>query len=167
MGTRLPFPTLKKTLEKVWWQQSENRPGLNSPAERPKMRYPIVIERGSDTQAFGVIVPDLPGCFSAGDTFNEAIDNAQEAMTLWIEDALDNCNAVPKPSDLDTLRATGRWSGPEWIWGFVDVDPAILDEKFERVNITLPRRVIARLDRVAKEAGESRSSMIAKLALSA
>jgi len=131
------------------------------------MRYPIVIERGSDTQAFGVVVPDLPGCFSAGDTFNEAIDNAQEAMTLWIEDALDNCNAVPSPSDLDALRAAGQWSGPEWIWGFVDVDPALLDEKFERVNITLPRRVIARLDRVAKEAGESRSSMIAKLALSA
>ncbi|WP_325063031.1 type II toxin-antitoxin system HicB family antitoxin [Gluconobacter thailandicus] len=126
-----------------------------------------MIERASDTQAFGVIVPDLPGCFSAGDTFNEAIDNAQEAMALWIEDALDNCNTVPAPSDLDTLRATGQWSGSEWIWGFVDIDPALLDEKFERVNITLPRRVIARLDRVAKEAGESRSSMIAKLALSA
>lgn len=32
------------------------------------MRYPIVIEAGDDATAFGVVVPDLPGCFSAGDT---------------------------------------------------------------------------------------------------
>ena len=37
------------------------------------MRYPIVIEPGGETTAFGVIVPDLPGCFSAGDTLDEAI----------------------------------------------------------------------------------------------
>ena len=32
------------------------------------MRYPIAIEPGDDTHAFGVIVPDLPGCYSAGDS---------------------------------------------------------------------------------------------------
>lgn len=37
------------------------------------MRYPVVIELGTDTTAFGVIVPDLPGCFSAGDTLDEAM----------------------------------------------------------------------------------------------
>ena len=39
------------------------------------MRYPIVIERGDDTHAYGVVVPDLPGCFSAGDTLDEAYVN--------------------------------------------------------------------------------------------
>ncbi|MFX4790020.1 type II toxin-antitoxin system HicB family antitoxin, partial [Acinetobacter baumannii] len=29
------------------------------------MLYPIAIERGTDTEAFGVSVPDIPGCFSA------------------------------------------------------------------------------------------------------
>lgn len=38
------------------------------------MRYPIVIERGDETRAFGVVVPDLPGCISAGDTMDEAFD---------------------------------------------------------------------------------------------
>ena len=37
------------------------------------MRYPIVIEPGTDATAFGVIVPDLPGCFSAGDSLDEAV----------------------------------------------------------------------------------------------
>lgn len=44
------------------------------------MRYPIAIENGDDKHAFGVVVPDLPGCFSAGDTIDEAIDNAKEAI---------------------------------------------------------------------------------------
>ena len=48
------------------------------------MRYPIVIESGNDTRAYGVIVPDLPGCFSAGDTLDEAIANSSEAILTHI-----------------------------------------------------------------------------------
>ena len=40
------------------------------------MRYPIAIEPGDETSAFGVIIPDLPGCYSAGDTLEEARANA-------------------------------------------------------------------------------------------
>jgi len=38
------------------------------------VRYPIAIEAGDDLKAFGVVVPDLPGCFSAGDTLDDAHD---------------------------------------------------------------------------------------------
>ncbi|WP_171292023.1 type II toxin-antitoxin system HicB family antitoxin, partial [Acinetobacter baumannii] len=34
------------------------------------MFFPIAIEQGSEDQSFGVIVPDIPGCFSAGDTLD-------------------------------------------------------------------------------------------------
>lgn len=131
------------------------------------MKYPIVIERGTDTTAFGVIVPDLPGCFSAGDTFDEAVTSAAEAVAGWIEVTLDDGGRVPAPSSLDVLQASSEWTGPEWIWGFVSVDPALFDDRAERINITLPRRILARLDRVAKDTGETRSGMIARLALSA
>ena len=53
------------------------------------MRFPIAIEPGNDTTAWGVVVPDLPGCFSAGDTLEEAMIQAEEAITGWIEVALD------------------------------------------------------------------------------
>jgi HicB_like antitoxin of bacterial toxin-antitoxin system len=43
------------------------------------------------------------------------------------------------------------------------VDPALLDDKTERINITLPRRVLLRLD--ARAAGASRSGYIAHLML--
>lgn len=46
------------------------------------MRFSIVVEPGYEKHAFGVVVPDLPGCFSAGDTLDEAIDNTQKAIEL-------------------------------------------------------------------------------------
>jgi predicted RNase H-like HicB family nuclease len=62
------------------------------------MKYPIAIEPGNDTNAWGVIVPDLPGCFSAADSgIDEAIDNAKEAIELWIEAALDDNQARLMP----------------------------------------------------------------------
>ena len=53
------------------------------------MRYPIVVESADDFHAFGVVVPDLPGCFSAGDTLEEAFENAKEAIVGWLECEID------------------------------------------------------------------------------
>lgn len=129
------------------------------------MRYPIVIERGDDKTAYGVVVPDLPGCYSAGDSFDEAVSNAVEAATLWIEDAIENGKNIPRPSTLEALRTLEDYQGPQWIWGFATVDPALFDDRSERINVTIPRRILARLDAQAKEAGETRSGYIAQLAL--
>jgi predicted RNase H-like HicB family nuclease len=38
------------------------------------MRYPIAIEPGHDSTAWGVVVPDLQGCFFAGDTQHMTAD---------------------------------------------------------------------------------------------
>jgi predicted RNase H-like HicB family nuclease len=129
------------------------------------MRYPAAIELGSDSQAFGVVVPDLPGCFSAGDSLDEALGNAEEAVIAWIDSMLDAGQPIPRPSSIDALRAQHpEWT--DWVWAIIQVDPARLDDKIERVNITLPRRVLALLDAAAREAGETRSGYIARLALS-
>jgi hypothetical protein len=45
------------------------------------------------------------------------------------------------------------------------VDPAVLDNTIERVNITLPRRVLLRLDAQSRPAGATRSGFIAQLTL--
>lgn len=47
----------------------------------------------------------------------------------------------------------------------ITLDPTMLDDTTERVNITLPRRVLRRLDAKARAAGESRSGFIAHLTL--
>ncbi len=128
------------------------------------MKYPVAIEPGSDEVAFCVVVPDLPGCFSAGDTLEEAIDNAAEAAKLWLETVIDDGGTVPAASSITVLQSQEDYKG--WIWAVIDVDLSDLSDKSERVNITLPARVLRRIDRDAKAAGESRSGFIARRMLS-
>jgi len=45
------------------------------------MLFPIATERGDDDHAYGVVVADHPGCFSADDTFEEALANVREATS--------------------------------------------------------------------------------------
>ena len=127
------------------------------------MKYPIAIEPGDEHRAYGVVVPDLPGCFSAGDTLDDAIDNAREAIELWLETVIDDDQAVPEPRTIAEHQANPEYKG--WVWAVVSVDLAALSDKVERVNITLPARVLRRIDAAAKAAGESRSGFIAHLAL--
>jgi predicted RNase H-like HicB family nuclease len=127
------------------------------------MRYPIVIEPGTETTAFGVVIPDLPGCFSAGDTLDEAVTAAEEAAAAWIDAALDAGQTIPAAASLDALRQNTEYTG--WTFGVITLDPALLDDTIERVNITLPRRVLRRLDAQARAAGISRSGFVAQLTL--
>lgn len=130
------------------------------------MRYPIVIERDDERTAYGVVVPDLPGCFSAGDSFDEAVSNAVEAATLWIEDAIETGRNVPALSTLEALQALVVLPGLQWVWGFATVDPALFNDRSERINITIPCRILARLDAQAKAAGETQFGYITWLDIS-
>ena len=70
---------------------------------------------------------------------------AEEAIAAWIETALDMGQDIPAPSSIHVLRKKHReWKG--WVWAVVQVDPAVLDDSLERVNIGLPRRVLHQLD---------------------
>ncbi|PWV66935.1 type II toxin-antitoxin system HicB family antitoxin [Halomonas sp. A11-A] len=64
------------------------------------MHYPIAIEVGDEQHAYGVVVPDLPGCFSAGDTFDEAIANAREAIEGHLESLSEHGDPIPPSSTL-------------------------------------------------------------------
>ena len=128
------------------------------------MRFPVAIEPGDEKTAWGVVVPDLPGCFSAADSgIDEAIENAKEAIELWIETALDQGQDIPEPSSISAYQKSREFRG--WVWAIAEIDPALMSDEIERVNITLPKRVLARLDAKAKQVGETRSGYIAHLVL--
>lgn len=127
------------------------------------MRYPIAIEPGNRRRAWGVAVPDLPGCFSAGDTMDEAIANATEAIELWIETVIDDGGMIPPPGSIEAHRKNPEYVS--WIWALADVDPAVLSDKAERINITLPARVLRRIDEAARASHETRSGFLARAAL--
>jgi predicted RNase H-like HicB family nuclease len=126
------------------------------------MKFPIALEPGTDTTAWGVVVPDLPGCFSAGDTAEQAFANAVEAieahLELLAEDGLD----IPLPRPLDHWQADPQFAG--WVWGLVDVDTSRFEGKAEKINITLPRRLLARVDEYARTHGMTRSGFLAQAA---
>lgn len=86
------------------------------------MRYPVLIEVGGASTAWGVVVPDLPGCFSAGDTQEEAIANTAVAIRTWIEVAQEAGQAIPAPSTIETLQAVHPVRGG-WVWGLLKVAP--------------------------------------------
>ncbi|MDP1772638.1 MAG: type II toxin-antitoxin system HicB family antitoxin [Methylobacter sp.] len=127
------------------------------------MRYPIAIESGDETHAYGVVVPDLPGCFSAGDSLDEAIGNAKEAIELWMESVIEDGGPIPEATPIAKHQADPEFVG--WIWAVVEVDLSKLSGKAKRVNITLPERVLTAIDQAATRFGDTRSGLLAKAAL--
>jgi antitoxin HicB len=43
-------------------------------------------------------VPELPGCYTGGDTPAEALSNLEEAMAAWIESCLISGDPIPEPA---------------------------------------------------------------------
>jgi len=123
------------------------------------VRYPIVIHKDKKSD-YGVTVPDLPGCFSAGSTMDEAMAMAREAIELHIEGLIEEGMPIPDPSLIDRLRRYADYSGG--IWAIVEIDPSNLRMRSKRVNITLPQRVLDSIDRFAASQGESRSGLLMK-----
>jgi predicted RNase H-like HicB family nuclease len=70
------------------------------------MRYIALVD--GKAGAYGVVVPDLPGCTSAGPTTDEALRNAVEAVRLWAADAIDDGEMLPLPRSVEALRAGRR-----------------------------------------------------------
>ncbi len=71
------------------------------------MHYPVVIHKdpGSD---YGVTVPDLPGCFSAGTTVDEALVEVVEAIECHIEGLLIDEEPIPQPNSIEHPQKQSR-----------------------------------------------------------
>ena len=129
------------------------------------MLYPIAIEPGDEQHAYGVTVPDLPGCFSAGDTMEEAIAKAKEAITGHIEILVEKGWDIPAVSSVSELAKDPEFAG--YTWAMVDIDVTRLLGGSEKINVTLPKSLIDRIDRCVSTHPEfkSRSGFLAQVAL--
>ena len=109
-------------------------------------------------------MPDLPGCFSAGDTLDGASDSTHEAILCHLEELLMDGETIPEQSSLEARCANKGYRGGTW--ALVSIDISKLSSKAKRVNITLPARVLAIVDEAAIREGETRSGFLARAALS-
>ena len=89
---------------------------------------------------YGVTVPDLPGCVSAGLTVEEALDAAVEAH-----------------------RKNRNYAGG--LWALVEVDLSKVSGKAKRVNITLPEHLLTQIDSFAAKTGDTRSGFLVHAAM--
>ncbi len=123
------------------------------------MKYPVIIHKDENSD-YGVTFPDLPGCFSAGETIEEALANAQEAAECHVEGILIDAEPIPVATDIENHKDNQDLK--DGIWALVEVDLSKLSLKSKRVNITMPERLLNSLDYFAKKRGESRSGLLAQ-----
>ena len=128
------------------------------------MHYAVVVHKDEES-AYGVIVPDVPGCFSAGNTYEEALENVREAIECHIEGLLIDYEPIPVTKEVDYHLHNPEYS--DGVWALVEIDLSRLSGKAKRVNITLPERVLRAIDHYAeKHSLKNRSAFIANAALS-
>jgi predicted RNase H-like HicB family nuclease len=64
----------------------------------------IALERRKREGGYVVAIPAFPGCYSQGETAEEALSNAREAILLTIEDMRARGDAIPDPTGTASAR---------------------------------------------------------------
>ena len=121
-----------------------------------------IVHRSADS--FDVSFPDLPGCISQGNSEQEALANAADAVAFHVEGLVAGGEAVPVPRSLDNLRAD-----PEFADDFAGADilalvPVTLPGRSVRINLTMDENLLAAIDRAAERSGATRSGFLADAA---
>jgi predicted RNase H-like HicB family nuclease len=123
------------------------------------MKYPIVLHTDNG-QDFGVTVPDLPGCFSAGSSVEAAIENAREAILCHAEGMILDNETVPLPSEIVDLSNFNPEVGTALI-AYADVDIEAIRGPAKRINITVKQANLEIIDIRARARGMNRSEYLA------
>ncbi|MGQ0446190.1 MAG: type II toxin-antitoxin system HicB family antitoxin [Beijerinckiaceae bacterium] len=124
------------------------------------MRQYVGLIHKEEKSDYSVSFPDFPGCVTAGATLDEARALAEEALAFHVEGMVQDGEATPEPSSLESIMADkGCRSGVAILVPLRSPAP-----KTVRVNITLPDDVLSAIDRYAESHGYSRSGFIAKAA---
>lgn len=74
---------------------------MNKAEDYMALAYKMEIIEDKDEGGYVVSYPELPGCITCGESISEAIANAEDAKRAWLEAALEEGIAIPKPDDLE------------------------------------------------------------------
>lgn len=118
-----------------------------------KRFYPAVLER-DPSGVFGVWFPDFPGAVAGGHSQEEAVARGQEALERAMQELAERERPLPEPTAFSDIRPPEEAD----VVTFMAVAAAPPDPS-ERVNVYLPRSVLARADELAGAWGMSRSSL--------
>lgn len=125
------------------------------------MDYIAYLHKDSKSD-FGVSFPDFPGCITAGKSLDEARRKAPEALAFHIAGMREDGEKIPKPSKLDDL--TGDPNRQNAVAFLVTTD--FPKSRTVRVNVTARENQIELIDRLARQAGMTRSAYMVQSATS-
>lgn len=117
--------------------------------------FPAIVERG-DGPGYSVFFPDLPGLASAGDTLQQAAQNAEEALRGHLEAMAEEGLEIPAPRELDAIERDPEVDEAARIL----VRAELRSSRAIRVNVTLPEDLLRRID----ERTKNRSGFLAEAA---
>ena len=128
------------------------------------MKFPVVLHKDADSD-YGVTVPDVPGCFTAGATVSEALENVQEALALHLEGLIADDQNLPQAQEVDIHLENPDFAGG--VWAVVDFDLTPYLGKSVRFNASLPEHLLNRIDEKVQKDHRyaSRSGFLATAAL--
>lgn len=128
------------------------------------MYYPVVIHKEENSD-YGASVPDIPGCISAGETPEEALVMIKEAIELHIESMVSDGEPVPTPTPIEKIALSNEYQ--DCTWALAEINLEKLMGPAERINITVPRVALRRIDAAAEKVGMNRSQYLVNAALAA
>jgi predicted RNase H-like HicB family nuclease len=117
-----------------------------------KLIYPAVLERGAK-RSFGVWFPDFAQSVAGGTSPELAIEKAQSVLARALTELAEKDKPLPQPTSFEEIELP---KDCDFVAFFaIAVEPP---DPSERVNVYLPKSLIARVDSRAAELGMSRSS---------
>ena len=130
---------------------------------KPATRYVVVVD--GKPGAYGMYVPDMPGCTSMGETIADLLTNAQEALQLWAEDAVNSKEGVPKPRSIEAIRRDPDVARDLAEGGVLAVVPLVMETgRPVKANLSLDAGLLAAIDEAAAARGLTRSAFLASAA---
>lgn len=126
------------------------------------MKFLLAIHKDKSSD-YGVTVPDLPGCFSSGETIDQAIEASREAIECHLEGMITDGESIPVLKSIEERKKNPLFKNA--ILALIDIDTSKLIGPSERINITVPKLVLNRMDAFAKRASLHRSTFIANAAI--
>lgn len=119
-----------------------------------KLFYPAILEKEPGS-VYGVTFPDLPGCVSAGETAEQALVNAHEALAGHVALMVQDGDPLPQPTALEAVTAD---ADVQMI--AVSLVGVTVPGRAKRVNVTLDEALLEEIDSVA----DNRSRFLAEAA---
>lgn len=112
------------------------------------MFFPIAIETGDENYAYSVAFPSIDGCYSAGDTLDEAIYNAKSALELFFEVMAEDGIIPPIALTLEDASKIDKYK--DWKLTVIEVDIEPYLGKSAKINVTMPNLLSKKIDEVVQ-----------------